>query len=188
MPVNAPLAGLPDVTLPLGELVPPHQRHYFTGPDDLRYFKARCFTFGRSVQYMPLVRAFLDTCAAEHGTDYRYLFTLLGSELANNALTHTRSGQPYGFYTLKCERRDGGLRLTCRDQGAKHTGEGDRPNRFEHLTTCASRLTSNAESGRGLAMIDSLATTWGDNGFTGTRQVWFFLASDLSGSSWNSLL
>ena len=188
MPVNAPLAGLPDVTLPLGELVPRFQRHYFTGSADIRFFKSRCYTFGRSVQYMPLVRAFLDTCAAERGTDYRYLFTLLGSELANNALTHTRSGQPYGRYTLKCERRDNGLRLAYRDQGSKHTDQKDQPHRFEHLTTHASRLTSDAESGRGLAMIDSLATNWGDNGFTGTRQVWFFLAYDLSGSSWNSLL
>ncbi|WP_369825481.1 ATP-binding protein, partial [Nocardiopsis sp. JB363] len=103
-------------------------------------------------------------------------------------LTHSRSGEPYGFYTLKCERRDNGLRLTCRDQGSKYTNEESQPNRFEHLTTCASRLTSDAESGRGLAMVDSLATSWGDNGFTGTRQVWFFLAYDLSGSSWNSLL
>ena len=187
MPVNAPLAGLPDVTLPLGELVPRFQRHYFTGPADIRFFKSRCFTFGRSVQYMPLVRAFLDTCAAERDTDYRYLFTLLGSELANNALTHTRSGEPYGFYTLKCERRDNGLRLTCRDQGSKHTDQASRPNRLEYLTTCASRLTSEAESGRGLAMIDSLATSWGDNGLTNTRQVWFFLAHDLSSSSWNHL-
>ncbi|SIO85226.1 hypothetical protein BQ8420_05885 [Nocardiopsis sp. JB363] len=85
MPVNAPLAELPDVTLPLGELVPRFQRHYFTGSADIRFFKSRCYTFGRSVQYMPLVRAFLGTCAAERSTDYRYLFTLLGSELANNA-------------------------------------------------------------------------------------------------------
>ena len=188
MPTNAPLAGLPDVTLPLGELIPPFQRHYFTGPADIRHFKTRCYTFGRSVQYMSLVRAFLNTCAAQRSTDYRYLFTLLGSELANNALTHTRSGQPYGHYTLKCERLDAGLRLTCRDQGAKHTEQKEQPNRSEHLTTHTSRLTSDAESGRGLAMIDSLASSWGDNGFTGTRQVWFFLAHDLSGSSWNSLL
>ncbi|GAB3727462.1 ATP-binding protein [Nocardiopsis nanhaiensis] len=187
MPATAPMPPLPEVTLPLAELVPAHQRHYFTGRAGMRYFSTRCYTFGRSVQYMPLVRAFLDTCAAEHSGDFRYLFTLLGSELANNALTHSRSGEPYGVYTLKCERRDNGLRLTCRDQGAKATAQ-DTPGRFEYLSTDASRLNSEAESGRGLAMVEALATSWGDNGFTGTRQVWFFLAADLSGSRWNALL
>ena len=185
MPVTAPLTGLPDVILPLGELVPPTRRHYFTGRADLRHFKDRSYTFGRSAQYMPLVRAFLNTCAADRDGDYRYLFTLLGSELANNAITHTRSGEPYGVYTLKCEKRAGGLRLTCHDQGSKTTDQSAQ-NRFEYLTTDASRLNCSAEAGRGLAMIDSLATSWGDNGFTGTRQVWFFLASDLAGSQWNA--
>ena len=187
MPATAPMPPLPEVTLPLAELVPAHQRHYFTGRAGMRYFNTRSYTFGRSVQYMPLVRAFLDTCAAEHHADYRYLFTLLGSELANNALTHSRSGEPYGVYTLKCERRGNGLRLICRDQGTKTTTQ-HTPGRFEYLSTDASRLNYEAESGRGLAMVEALATDWGDNGFTGTRQVWFFLAADLTGSRWNTLL
>ena len=37
--------------------------------------------------------------AATETADYRYLFTLLGSELANNAIGHSLSGHPGGAYT-----------------------------------------------------------------------------------------
>jgi anti-sigma regulatory factor (Ser/Thr protein kinase) len=185
MPVTASLTGLPEVTVPLGELVPRRRRHYFTGDADIRNYKARCYSFGGSVRYLPLVRAFLATCAATRTEDYRYLFTLLGSELANNAVEHSRSGEPYGTYTLKCERRDGGLRLTCRDQGARD-GEQAESDPRSYLRPRPNGLDLSAESGRGLALIDALATAWGDNGVPEHRQVWFFLAYDLTDSLWNT--
>jgi hypothetical protein len=170
------MPALPEVTVPLGELVPPRCRHYFTGRADRAHYKTRRYDFGGSAQYMPLVRAFLDTCAAERDRDYRYLFTLLGSELANNALRHSRSGQPFGVYTLTCQRTRTGLRLTCRDQGAREDRTVPNPKGLELA----------AESGRGLAMIDAFATSWGDNGIRDYRQVWFFLAYDLTDSLWNT--
>ncbi|NKZ01338.1 ATP-binding protein [Nocardiopsis alborubida] len=185
MPATASLAYLPEVTDPLGELVPQRCRHYFTGDADIRNYKARCYSFGGSVQYLPLVRAFLNTCAATRSEDYRYLFTLLGSELANNAVEHSRSGEPYGTYTLKCERRDGGLKLTCRDQGARD-GEQAECDRRSYLRPRPNGLDLTAESGRGLALINALATSWGDNGIPDHRQVWFFLASDLTDNLWNT--
>ena len=185
MPATAPMPPLPEVTVPLGELVPPRHRHYFTGQADIRNYKARCYSFVGSVQYMPLVRAFLNTCAATRSEDYRYLFTLLGSELANNAVEHTRSGESYGTYTFKCERLDGGLKLTCRDQGARdRTRIG-----FDHRSYLRSHpngLGLAAECGRGLVLIDALATAWGDNGIPERRQVWFFLAYDLTDNLWNT--
>lgn len=184
MPVTASLTGLPEVTVPLGELVPQRCRHYFTGRADRAHYRTRRYDFGGSAQYMPLVRAFLDTCAAERDRDYRYLFTLLGSELANNALRHSRSGQPFGVYTLTCQRTRNGLYLTCRDQGARDgrtVDLGQRP----HLTANPNGLDSEAESGRGLAMVNALATSWGDNGVLDYRRVWFFLAYDLADSLWN---
>ena len=185
MPATASLSGFPEVTVPLGELVPPRCRHYFTGRADRAHYRTRRYDFAGSAQYMLLVRAFLDTCAAERDRDYRYLFTLLGSEIANNALRHSRSGQPFGVYTLTCQRTREGLRLTCRDQGP-HEGEKTLPDQRSHLTANPKGLDLSAESGRGLAMIDAFATSWGDNGIRDYRQVWFFLAYDLVGSLWNT--
>ncbi|WP_026122398.1 ATP-binding protein [Nocardiopsis halotolerans] len=185
MPATAPMPVLPEVTVSLSELVPPRYRHYFTGRADRAHYRTRRYDFGGSIQYMPLVRAFLDTCAADRDRDYRYLFTLLGSELANNALEHSRSGQPFGGYTLTCRRTRTGLRLTCRDEGARDgrtVGLGQRC----HLKANPNGLDLSAESGRGLAMVNALATSWGDNGIPDYRQVWFFLAYDLTDNLWNT--
>jgi hypothetical protein len=35
-------------------------------------------------------------------------------------------------------------------------------------------------------MVNALATSWGGNGVPNYRQVWFFLACDLTGSPWNT--
>jgi anti-sigma regulatory factor (Ser/Thr protein kinase) len=177
------MPALPEVTLSLSELVPPRCRHYFTGRADRAHYRTRRYDFGSSTQFMPLVRAFLNTCAAERNADYRYLFTLLGSELANNALRHSRSGEQFGVYTLTCQRRGDGLCLTCHDQGDKRgrsTGLGER----SYLAPNPNGLDPDAESGRGLAMVDAFATDWGDNGIPDRRQVWFFLAYDFADSAW----
>jgi anti-sigma regulatory factor (Ser/Thr protein kinase) len=178
---------LPEVTLSLSDLVPPLYRHYFNGRPDRPHYKVRRYDFGASAQLMPLVRAYLDTCAAEQNTDYRYLFTLLGSELAGNALRHSRSGLPGRTYSLLCERHRDGLRLTCRDDGAL-TGRCLSIHDREYLTVDPGGLDPSAEAGRGLAMIDAFATDWGDNGRPSHRSVWFFLAYDLEDSLWNTRL
>ncbi len=117
MPAIAPMPVLPEVTVPLNELVPPAYRHYFNGQPSRPHYSVRRYDFGSSPQYMPLVRAYLDTCAAQQSSDYRYLFKLLGSELANNALRHSKSGLPGGSYSLLVARHRDGMTLTCRDQG-----------------------------------------------------------------------
>ncbi|WP_026127374.1 ATP-binding protein [Nocardiopsis lucentensis] len=186
MPANAPMPVLPEITISLSELVPPRCRHYFNHRSGRPHYRTRRYDFGSSPQYMPLVRAFLNACAAEHDEDYRYVFTLLGSELANNALCHSKSGERFGFYTLRCVRRRDGLRLTCRDQGVRSASTRGRTD-DHHLSADPDGLDCDAESGRGLALVDALATDWGDNGFSGHRQVWFFLASDLTGSRWKEV-
>jgi anti-sigma regulatory factor (Ser/Thr protein kinase) len=178
---------LPEVTLSLSDLVPPLYRHYFNGRPDRPYYKVRRYDFGGSPQLMPLVRAYLDTCAAERNPDYRYLFTLLGSELAGNALRHSRSGLPGRTYSLLCERHRDGLLLTCRDDGAL-SGRTLSIHDREYLTVDPGGLDPSAEAGRGLAMIDAFATGWGDNGRLSHRSVWFFLAYDLEDSLWNTRL
>ena len=175
----APVPALGEVTVPLASFIRPYRRHYFSGRPERPNYRARCYDFAGTPTVMPLVRAFLDTCAASYDTDFRYLFTLLGSELCNNAIRHSRSGQPGGSYTLNIHRDRQGLRLTCRDRG-QPSGQ-DR-----HLEPRADGLDLNAEFGRGLAMVDAFASDWGDNGRAEFRSVWFFLAYDLAGSGWNS--
>ncbi|CAL9387564.1 hypothetical protein SUDANB121_01197 [Nocardiopsis dassonvillei] len=176
---------LPEVTLPLGELVPRRCRHYCKPHAHRPHYKVRSYEFGSSPQLMPLVRAFLGTSAAERDTDHRYLFTLLGSEPAANALTHSRSGRPFGAFTLRCERRRTGLHLTCIDQGHPD-GRTTPAGRRDHLIADPAGLDTTAESGRGLALVDALATSWGDNGIADHRQVWFFLAYDLTDNPWTT--
>ena len=184
-PPPMPMRLLPEVTLPLGELVPRRCRHYFDPHARRAHYTVRSYEFGSSPQLMPLVRAFLDTCAVEQGADYRYLFTLLGSELAANALAHSRSGQPFGTFTLRCERRRTGLRLACTDQGHPD-GRTTPDGRCDHLAADPRGLDASAESGRGLALVDALASSWGDNGIADHRQVWFFLTYDLTGNPWTA--
>lgn len=183
MPKLAPVPQMGQVTIALNELVPYSLRHYFNRRPDRPHYRVRRYDFGSSLALMPLVRAFLDTCAAQQNADYRHLFTLLGSELAGNALKHSLSGLPGRSYSLLCERHRNGLRLICRDGGVT----ADHPRNVRgrlHLKADPGGLDPEADAGRGLAMIDALATDWGDNGFPSHREVWFFLAYDLEDSRW----
>ena len=190
MPENAlvPVVPLPiqrEATVPLASFIRPFQRHYFSGLPERPNYRARSYDFAGVPALMPLVRAFLDTCAATETDDYRYLFTLLGSELANNSIQHSLSGYPGGSYTLRVHRDKEGLRLTCHDRGALRT-RATRTSRATHLTPTRQGAGPGAESGRGLAMVDALATSWGDNGNVEYRTVWLYLAYDLTTSAWNT--
>lgn len=179
LPQGAPASGLVpgEVTVPLSSFVQPVHRHYFSGLSERCNYRNRHYSFPGIPEVMPLTRAFLNTCAADRSEDYRYLFTLLGSELANNAIRHTLSGRPGGSYTLQVRRSRKGLHLTCRDQGSLNGQDG-------HLSPNPSGLDLSAESGRGLAMVDAFATSWGDNGFAEYRSVWLYLAFSAEESRW----
>ncbi|MFV2198927.1 ATP-binding protein [Nocardiopsis sp. LOL_012] len=185
MPATAPTSTPPPVpvlgeaTVPLSSFIQPACRHYFSSRPERPNYRMRRYTFAGTPAVMPLVRAFLDTCAAERDRDYRYLFTLLGSEPANNALDHSLSGRPGGSYTLLAHRHRTGLHLTCDDRGGLHR-------RDSHLKASADSPNPEPGSGRGLALVDALSTDWGDNGPADFRRVWFYLAYDPTGSRWNA--
>ncbi|WP_033304221.1 ATP-binding protein [Nocardiopsis alkaliphila] len=174
--VPVPVQG--EATVPLASFIRPFQRHYFSGLPERPNYRARSYDFAGVPALMPLVRAFLDTCAATETDDYRYLFTLLGCELATNSIQHSLSGYPGGSYTLHVHRDREGLRLSCYDRGGLRT-------RNARLAPTSGGADLGAESGRGLAMIDALATDWGDNGNVEYRTVWLYLAYDLTNSAWN---
>jgi hypothetical protein len=173
------MPALGEATVPLSSFIRPVHRHYFTRQPERPNYRTRRYDFAGTPAVMPLVRAFLDTCAAAQDTDYRYLFTLLGSELANNAIRHSLSGRPGGSYTLLVHRHRTGLYLACCDRGGLHDEDS-------RLVPDSDGLNPDAESGRGLALVDALATAWGDNGNAHYRTVWFSLAYDLTGSRWNA--
>lgn len=185
MPLLAPVPPLPEVTVPLNLFIPPLQKHYFNRRSDRPCYTRRRFEFSGSPLLMPLVHAFLDTCAAAQSAEYRYLFDLMGTELATNAIRHSRSGRPGRTYVLMAERSAEAMTLSCQDDGGL---DGRRYDRFErhYLSVDPGGFDPDAEAGRGLAMLDAFATAWGDSGRPSHRQVWFTLAYDLRDSAWTT--
>ncbi|ASU82941.1 ATP-binding protein [Nocardiopsis gilva YIM 90087] len=173
---------MPEVTIPLNLLIPHGYEHYFNRSTDHPHFTRRSFEFRGETVLMPLVHAYLTTCAAAGSPEYRYLFDLLGTELASNAIKHTRSGLPGYTYTLKVVRSVTGLTLICTDWGSIDRRDSAQERRPLSPTDPDELLTS--ESGRGLALVDRLSTEWGDNGQPAFRRVWFRLDYDLTKSAW----
>ena len=171
MSMNVQFPPLGNATVPLISFIRPHHRHYFSGRPERPNYRVRKYDFPGIVHVMPLVRAYLDTCAAEYPADFRYLFTLLGSELANNAIRHSLSNRPGATYSLLAERHADGLRLICRDRG-----NGDRDPAPLQVSGCAFDL--EAESGRGLAIVDAYSQAWGERARYASRDVWFYLGAE----------
>ncbi|WP_063766161.1 ATP-binding protein [Streptosporangium amethystogenes] len=83
---------------------------------------------------------------------------LIISELATNAVEHTRTGQPGGLFTTTVKRNpDGTAYIEIADQGGPAVFGLPTPNR---------------EGGRGLYLVTALATAWGFKGDAAGRTVW----------------
>jgi anti-sigma regulatory factor (Ser/Thr protein kinase) len=86
---------------------------------------------------------------------------LLTSELCTNTLLHTASGRGGSFeVTVRCE--DDSVRVEVCDDGSKNV-------------PAVRALDQFSESGRGLALVDQIATRWGQNGDEYGRSVFFEL-------------
>ena len=84
------------------------------------------------------------------------------SELASNAVVHSRSSQPGGTFTVRVQHDGQRLRVEVCDQGGPWHSPG--------------RASSDEPGGRGLLIVGQLATRWGcaghsQHGWT----VWFEL-------------
>lgn len=79
------------------------------------------------------------------------------SELATNAVLHSRSGWPGGRFTVCARLREGSLRVAVADEGGpwRQRREGD------------------GQSGRGLLIVRELASRWGREEAGPGRTVWF---------------
>ncbi|WP_436764346.1 ATP-binding protein [Streptosporangium sp. V21-05] len=83
---------------------------------------------------------------------------LIVSELATNAVEHTRTGQPSGLFTATVKRHpDGTAHIEIADQGGPAAFGLPTPNR---------------EGGRGLYLVTALTSAWGVKGDAAGRTVW----------------
>lgn len=83
---------------------------------------------------------------------------LLVSELAGNAVLHTRSGSPGGSFVVAVESCPDGLRISVTDQGSQ-----DVPQVLHE---------EREESGRGLSIVEALSRRWDAYGDRESRTVW----------------
>lgn len=86
---------------------------------------------------------------------------LLTSELATNAVLHTRSGSG-GMFTVTVSSSETAVRVLVSDAGS------DGP-------PCVCRTSTQSTSGRGLPLIEALSHRWGFTREDGTTTVWFEL-------------
>lgn len=85
---------------------------------------------------------------------------LLVSELASNAILHTRSGDLLGGFTVELGFSADTLRVAVHDQGSREIPRV---------------LNGCGEGGRGLGLVQVLAAGWGITGGPAGRTVWFEL-------------
>ncbi|WP_431870623.1 ATP-binding protein [Nocardiopsis eucommiae] len=185
MSVFSPELTTREATVPLASFIKPFHAHYFSRTVGTP-FRKRKYAFAGLPALMPLVRAFLDTSAAERSPDYRFLFTLLGSELANNAIAHSLSSEHGQTYSLTVDRGATGMTLTCQDQGTRHP-MAPGPLTATDLPVLTTETGAGMGQGIGLGLVNALADRWGDNGNPKFRQVWFHLSYDLTHNPWSQI-
>ena len=84
------------------------------------------------------------------------------SELASNAVVHSRSAQPGGAFTVRVQLDSQRLRVAVCDQGGPWQSPG--------------QASTDEPHGRGLLIVGQLATRWGCAGHSRTGwTVWFEL-------------
>ncbi|WP_159945245.1 MULTISPECIES: ATP-binding protein [unclassified Nocardiopsis] len=96
--------------------------------------------------------------------------TLLTSELATNAITHSASGRSTGKFEVCVHVAPGWARVEVRDLG--NLDESPEPQHRDPYDT--------AEHGRGLDLVEALSNKWGTEprGDGMGRKVWFELVWD----------
>ena len=88
---------------------------------------------------------------------------LMADELATNAVQHSQSGEPGGRFSVLVETGDAGwIWLGVEDAG------GPTPPQLR-----SPAAGGGQEGGRGLQIVDGLASAWGVTGDVAGRTVWF---------------
>lgn len=109
-----------------------------------------------------------DVCYRPHGNCPVVADTmLLTSELAASAVQHTRSNLPGAGFGVLIEHEHGCIvRVTVHDDGSYF----DAP--------YVAQPEPDAEHGRGLFLVDALASSWGSCATLSGRKIWFALEKE----------
>ncbi|MFF5265473.1 ATP-binding protein [Actinomadura viridis] len=91
-----------------------------------------------------------------------FVISLLGTELATNAVRHTASGRRSGHFEISVDANDERVWIGVVDQGAATKPSLMHPD-------------NGADSGRGLGLVDDLADHWGVEEIAGGCLVWFLV-------------
>lgn len=126
-------------------------------------------TFEGRPEHLTKVREFARLVAG--GRDGADVMEMVLSELAGNAIQHSRSGEPGGEFALQVLDMQDRWHVRVFDQG------GPREPRICELTSIESvedldKLGDEAEAGRGLAMVAAVSSAWGVSGDWTSRTVW----------------
>jgi anti-sigma regulatory factor (Ser/Thr protein kinase) len=101
---------------------------------------------------------------------------LVLSELATNAVLHSRSRQDGGEIEVRFEYSPGVVRIEVVDQGDEPARDGDQPEQAEQIEAFAPAedpAFPHGESGRGLKLVDALADKWGCDSSPGGPATWW---------------
>ena len=116
--------------------------------------------FRADASQVAAARAFLSTILADCPAAEEAVLCL--SELATNAVLHSRSREPGGSFTVRAHLDAQRLHVEVSDQG----GPWDSPG----------RASTDEQTGRGLLIVGQLASRWGCAGHSRTGwTVWYEL-------------
>ncbi|MEU7985191.1 ATP-binding protein [Streptosporangium canum] len=93
---------------------------------------------------------------------------LLTSEIATNAVVHSRSGDG-GVFTVTVAYSSEAVRVCVQDAGSSSA-------------PCVCHAPADATGGRGLPLLEALAHRWGLVREAGANKVWFELVLELAGA------
>ncbi|PSK89922.1 anti-sigma regulatory factor (Ser/Thr protein kinase) [Murinocardiopsis flavida] len=96
------------------------------------------------------------------------VLSLLVSELATNAVRHSRSGDEYGAYTVTVAVRTDAVLVVVADTGP-------RPEKPTAPLPCLISPFAEAEGGYGLSLVVAIADAWTISSSPGRTQVGFEL-------------
>jgi anti-sigma regulatory factor (Ser/Thr protein kinase) len=97
------------------------------------------------------------------------------SELATNAVLHSRSGRPGGRFTVCVRVTAGRLRVAVADEGGPWERQRDsgRQRGGGRSAGAVAERGREEQSGRGLLIVGELASRWGREDGAAGRTVWF---------------
>ena len=122
-----------------------------------------CRSFAGRPDEVPRVRKFVALVLRDFpaATDV----VLMAGELATNAVQHSQGAQPGGRFSVLVETGEAGwIWLAVQDAGG--------PTRPQLRSPAAG---GGQEGGRGLQIVDGLASAWGVTGDVAGRTVWFHI-------------